>query len=86
MRVYRSVKCASGAWGTESVPDKLLKNLKDLPEGEGNYYLAYYEGKHRQMPPLGRFADAAKQTSGKWIKTCSILTTIANAVPSAVHD
>jgi hypothetical protein len=61
VKLYRSVKCASGAWGTKAVPDKQLMNLKDLHEGEGNYYLAYYEGKHRQMPPVGRFADAAKQ-------------------------
>jgi hypothetical protein len=61
VKLYRSVKRVSGAWGTKPVPDNQLKNLKDLPEGEGNYYLAYYEGKHRQMPPVGRFADAAKQ-------------------------
>jgi hypothetical protein len=61
VKLYRSVKRASGAWGTNPVPDKQLKNLKDLPEGEGKYYLAFYESKHRQMPPVGRFADAAKQ-------------------------
>jgi hypothetical protein len=51
----------SGDWGTKPVSDKQVKNLKDLPEGEGKYYLSYYEGKHRQMPPVGRFADAARQ-------------------------
>jgi len=61
VKLYRSVKRASGAWGTRPVSDKQLKNLKDLPEGDGKYYLSYYEGKHRQMPPVGRFADAAKQ-------------------------
>jgi hypothetical protein len=61
VKLYRSVKGASGAWGTKPVSDKQLKNLKDLPEGDGKYYLSYYEGKHRQMPPVGRFADAAKQ-------------------------
>ena len=61
VKLDRSVKCASAAWGTKPVPDKLLMNLKDLHEGENNYYLAYYEGKDRQMPPVGRFSDAAKQ-------------------------
>jgi hypothetical protein len=35
-------------------------SLVDLHKGEGNYYLAYYDGKRRQMPSVGRFADAAK--------------------------
>src|ERR1039458_1449317 len=61
VKLYRSVKRPSGAWGTRPVPDKQLRNLEDLPEGQGNYYLAYYEGKQRQMPSVGRFADAAKQ-------------------------
>jgi putative SOS response-associated peptidase YedK len=30
--------------------------------------------------------DRWKDPSGGWIKTCSILTTIPNAVTSAVHD
>ena len=30
--------------------------------------------------------DGWKDTSGKWLKTCSILTTTPNAVTSAVHD
>lgn len=30
--------------------------------------------------------DGWKDPSGTWVKTCSILTTIANAVTSAVHD
>jgi hypothetical protein len=50
VKLYRSVKRPSGDWGTKPVPDKQLKNLEDLPKGEGNYYLAYYERKHRQMP------------------------------------
>jgi hypothetical protein len=61
VKLYCSVKRPSGDWGTKPVPDKQLMNLKDLPEGQGHYYLAYYEGKHRQMPPVGRFTDAAKQ-------------------------
>jgi hypothetical protein len=61
VKLYCSVKRPSGDWGTKPVPDKQLMNLKDLPEGQGHYYLAYYEGKHRQMPPVGSFADAAKQ-------------------------
>ena len=61
VKLYCSVKRPSGDWGTKPVRDKQLMNLKDLPEGQGHYYLAYYEGKHRQMPPVGRFADAAKQ-------------------------
>ena len=30
--------------------------------------------------------DAWKNAEGQWIKTCSILTTIPNAVTSAIHD
>jgi putative SOS response-associated peptidase YedK len=30
--------------------------------------------------------DLWRDPSGKWIKTCSILTTTPNAVTSAVHD
>jgi putative SOS response-associated peptidase YedK len=30
--------------------------------------------------------DGWKDSSGKWVKTCSILTTTPNAVTSAVHD
>jgi hypothetical protein len=61
VKLYRSVKRPSVAWGTQPVPDNQLRTLGDLPKDEGNYYLAYYEGKHRQMPPAGPFADAAKQ-------------------------
>jgi hypothetical protein len=61
VKLYRSIKRASGAWGTQPVPDNQLRTLRDLLKGEGNYHLSYYEGKQRQMPPVGRFADAAKQ-------------------------
>jgi putative SOS response-associated peptidase YedK len=30
--------------------------------------------------------DGWRDSIGKWVKTCSILTTIPNAVTSAVHD
>jgi putative SOS response-associated peptidase YedK len=30
--------------------------------------------------------DGSKDPSGKWVKTCSILTSIPNAVTSAVYD
>ena len=30
--------------------------------------------------------DGWKDSSGQWVKTCSILTTTPNAVTSAVHD
>src|ERR1700678_312160 len=61
VKLYYSVKRPSGDSGTKPVPDRQLKNLKDRAKGEGKYYLSYYEGKHRQMPPVGRFADTAKQ-------------------------
>lgn len=61
VKLYRSVKRPSGDWGTKPVPEKQLKNFKDLPEGQGHFYLAYYTEKTRQMPPVGRFTDAAKQ-------------------------
>ncbi|MGA2648483.1 MAG: hypothetical protein ABSF15_27685 [Candidatus Sulfotelmatobacter sp.] len=61
VKLYRSVKRPSGVWGTQPVPDNQLRTLRDIPKVEGNYYLAYYEGKLRQMPSAGRFADAAKQ-------------------------
>jgi hypothetical protein len=60
VKLYQSVK-RNKDWGTEPVPDNQLKNLKDLCEGQGNFYLAYYEGTNRRMAPVGRFADAAKQ-------------------------
>jgi hypothetical protein len=60
VKLYRSVKRPSGAWGVQPVPDNQLRTLVDLHKGEGNYYLAYYDGKRRQMPSVGRFADAAK--------------------------
>jgi hypothetical protein len=40
------------ATGAKPVPDKQLKNLEDLPEGGGNYYLGYFEGKHRRMADI----------------------------------
>src|ERR1700733_10964858 len=61
VKLYRSSKRRDGAWGTEPIKDSELKNLKDLPEGHGNFYLAFYEGTHRKMPSVGRFADVAKQ-------------------------
>jgi len=61
VKLYRSVKRPSGVWGTQPVPDNQLRTLRDIPKVEGNYYLTYYEGKLRQMPSAGRFADAAKQ-------------------------
>jgi putative SOS response-associated peptidase YedK len=30
--------------------------------------------------------DGWKDSNGKWVKTCSILTTTPNAVTSAIHD
>src|ERR1700727_855685 len=57
----RSFKRPSGDWGTKPVPQKQLKTFKDLPEGQRHFYLPYYTGETRQMPPVGRFADAAKQ-------------------------
>jgi putative SOS response-associated peptidase YedK len=30
--------------------------------------------------------DGWKSSEGQWMKTCSILTTVPNAVTSAVHD
>jgi hypothetical protein len=64
VKLYRSVK-RSGGWGIEPIADNRLKNLKDLPEGEGNYYLAYYLGKSRRMPSVGRFSDIARQKLGR---------------------
>jgi hypothetical protein len=62
VKMYRSVKRRrSDVWCTQPVPDNQLRTLRDLPKGEGNYYLGYYEGKHRQMPSVDRLADAAKQ-------------------------
>ena len=61
VKLYRSVKRPSGAWGVQPVPDNQLRTLVDLHKSERNYYLAYYDGKQRQMPSVGRFAAAAKQ-------------------------
>jgi integrase len=65
VRLYRTVKTSSGKWSPQPVRDSELKDIKDLAEGEGNYYLSYYEGGKRRMPPVGRFADAAKQALAK---------------------
>jgi len=35
VKLYRSVKHPSGAWGTQPVPDNQLRTLKDLREGQG---------------------------------------------------
>lgn len=49
-KLCRSVKRRSGAWGTQSVPDNQLKNLKDLPQGGG-------ERLPRSPLPCGRLCE-----------------------------
>ena len=49
-------------------------------------------GKALGRPPLRKLSRAAglwdgwKNAEGQWIKTCSILTTVPNAVTATVHD
>jgi site-specific recombinase XerD len=63
--LYRTVKISSGKWSPQPIADRELKDLKNLPEHAGNYYLSYYEAKSRRMPSVGRFADAARQALAK---------------------
>jgi integrase len=65
VRLYRTLKNSSGKWSPQPIDDRELKELKDLREGAGNYYLSYYETKSRRMPSVGRFADAARQALAK---------------------
>jgi hypothetical protein len=66
VKLYCSIKRPSGDWGAKPLPNKQLKNLKDLPEGEGKYYLFYYEGRHRQMPFVGRSKDSGQPYHQRW--------------------
>jgi putative SOS response-associated peptidase YedK len=45
-----------------------------------------FEVGNAQMFAFAGIWDRWKDPSGKWVKTCSILTTTPNAVTSAVHD
>lgn len=45
-----------------------------------------FEVNDGQLFALAGLWDRWKNPNGNWIKTCSILTTIPNAVTSAVHD
>jgi putative SOS response-associated peptidase YedK len=45
-----------------------------------------FEGKKGELFAFAGLWDGWKDSSGKWVKTCSILTTTPNAVTSAVHD
>ena len=45
-----------------------------------------FEVKDGELFAFAGLWDGWKDPSGKWVKTCSILTTTPNAVTSAVHD
>jgi putative SOS response-associated peptidase YedK len=45
-----------------------------------------FEVKQGQLFAFAGLWDRWKSPDGNWIKTCSILTTIPNAVTSAIHD
>jgi putative SOS response-associated peptidase YedK len=45
-----------------------------------------FEVKDGELFAFAGLWDGWKDSSGKWVKTCSILTTTPNAVTSAVHD
>jgi putative SOS response-associated peptidase YedK len=45
-----------------------------------------FEVNDRELFAFAGLWDGWKDSSGQWVKTCSILTTTPNAVASAVHD
>jgi putative SOS response-associated peptidase YedK len=45
-----------------------------------------FEGKDGELFAFAGLWDGWKDSNGKWVKTCSILTTTPNAVTSPVHD
>jgi putative SOS response-associated peptidase YedK len=45
-----------------------------------------FEVREGELFAFAGIRDGWKNTEGQWIKTCSILTTIPNAVTAAVHD
>jgi putative SOS response-associated peptidase YedK len=51
--------------------------------------IAMHYGSGKKQGELFAFAglwDGWKDANGNWVKTCSILTTVPNAVTSPVHD
>jgi hypothetical protein len=58
VKLYRALK--SDDWRQRPVKSKEIPNLKDLPDGEGKFYLSYQQDGRRKMQPVDRFADAAK--------------------------
>jgi integrase/recombinase XerD len=58
VKLYRALK--SDGWRQRPVKSKEIPNLKDLPDGEGKFYLSYQQDGRRKMQPVNRFADAAK--------------------------
>lgn len=45
-----------------------------------------FEVNHGELFAFAGLWDGWKDSNGRWVKTCSILTTIPNAVTSTVHD
>ena len=68
-----------------------LENPAPVVDDEDEETLAAIDEGMREVNGGELFAfaglwDRWKDTSGKWVETCSILTTTPNAVTSAVHD
>jgi integrase len=57
--LIRSYRKRDG-WSTRGLSKKEVSHLTDIPEGQGSYYMQWYEGSKRRSQALGRFADAAK--------------------------
>jgi integrase len=50
----------SGKWKFLRVPEKQLARLKALDQGEGLYYLSWYEGRKKKFLNVGRSPDEAR--------------------------
>lgn len=50
----------SGKWGFDRIPEKKIAKLKPLEEGEGMYYLSWYEGRSKKYLSVGRSPDEAR--------------------------
>jgi putative SOS response-associated peptidase YedK len=65
------------------VPADGFYEWKRTPTSKQPYCFEVNEG---ELFAFAGLWDGWKDPSGKWVKTCSILTTIPNAVTSAIHD
>lgn len=51
---------STGKWRFARVPESQFKKLTVLEEGQGLYYLSWYEGRRKKYENVGRFPDEAR--------------------------